>query len=76
MHTERQRASSQAHKVGDEAKRLGAQCLELQRELESQTKEAARLKARPHLQPLLIGTSHGMEEVQGKCVVHSQPLPW
>lgn len=44
VHAERQRASSQAHKLGDEAKRLGAQCLELQRELESQTKEVARLK--------------------------------
>lgn len=46
LHADRQRASSQAHKLGDESKRLTAQCLELQRELEAQSKEAARLKVR------------------------------
>lgn len=44
MHIERQRASSDAHKLGDEAKRLAAQCVELQRELQTQNKEVARLK--------------------------------
>ncbi|PRW58913.1 hypothetical protein C2E21_2665 [Chlorella sorokiniana] len=44
LHTERQRATSAAHKAGDEAKRLAAQCLELQRELEAQGREVTRLK--------------------------------
>lgn len=41
---ERQRAASQAHELGDEGKRLAAQCLELQREVEAQGREATRLK--------------------------------
>lgn len=44
LHAERQRANSAAHKASDEAKRLAAQCLELQRELEAQGREVTRLK--------------------------------
>ncbi len=44
LHAERQRAASAAHKASDEAKRLAAQCLELQREVEAQGREVTRLK--------------------------------
>ena len=46
LHAERHKATSHAHKLGDEAKRSAAQCVELQRELEAQGKELTRLKAR------------------------------
>lgn len=44
LHGERQRASSQAHALGEEAKRAAAQCVELQRELAARDKEVTRLK--------------------------------
>lgn len=46
MHLERQRAASAAIKAGDEAKRVAAQVLELQREVEGAGREVTRLKAR------------------------------
>jgi hypothetical protein len=45
VHTERQRASSAAHKLGEDAKRAAAQCVELQRDLAAKEKELSRLKA-------------------------------
>lgn len=79
MHTERQRAASHAHKLGDEAKRLEARCVELQRELEAQAKEAARLKVG-------CGWVDGWEcgrvrkggraGVAGRCLRCFLPLSW
>ena len=56
---ERQRASAQALQLGDEARRLEAQCLGLQRELAEAGKEVARLKVWGR------GVGSGMDEEKG-----------
>eukprot|EP00887_Chlorella_sp_A99_P000610 scaffold5.g610.t1 len=72
LHGERQAASSHAHKLGDEAKRSAARCVELQRELESQAKELTQLKARRAMQGWWRGLGGGA--VLG-CLALSPPPP-